>query len=123
MREVHVAVGRRGIRSRCGRDSGLRLGRQLGGFGAAAGAADVLACLGCVVGRILFHGVGGASGMLTSQVFDLVCLGIHNVGSVCNLVVNDFLVGDVDEGSQVQNRGTDQGETPKRNNLDQPIRY
>jgi len=108
-REVLGAVRRSG-----------RLG-GLGGGGASPGISNYFLGLGGVVTSVGLDGRGGARGVVGSKLLDLGGLGIDNLGDVVELLVDDFLVVDVDQGCEVDARDTDQGEAPEGNELDEEV--
>ena len=59
--------------------------------------------------------------MFASQAFDLICLCSCNLLSICKVVVNDFLVVDVDERPEEGTGGGDQREAPEGDYLDKKI--
>lgn len=59
--------------------------------------------------------------MLGGQVLDLDGLLVDDVGCVVQVVVNELLVGLVDEGSEEEDGGCDQRHAPKWNDLDQVV--
>lgn len=108
-REIFVGVGRSG-----------RLG-DLGGGGASSGISNHLLSLGRVVTSVGLDGRGGARRVVGSKVLDLGGLGVGNLRDVVDLLVDDFLVVDVDQGCEVDGRDTDQGEAPEGDKLDEEV--
>jgi hypothetical protein len=77
-------------------------GILLGGVwrdGTAASVADQLLCLGRVVADVLLGDIGGASSVLAGNLPNLLGLLVDDVRGIGNVVVNQLLVGLVDEGA------------------------
>lgn len=96
-------------------------GGLLGGdgrLGSTAGAgADELLDLGGVVAGVLLAEGGGVAGVLLGNGAGLGGLGVDDVGGVLEVLVDELLVGDVDEGQGEGEGGANQGETPVRDQL------
>lgn len=60
--------------------------------------------------------------MLSSKIADLVCLLTDDFPSFRKLSVNSLLVLDVNEWAQIQQSGSDQTQSPKWKELDEPVR-
>lgn len=79
----------------------------LGDGGSTVGDAwDLLAGLSnqtlgflCILPNIRASGLGSASGMMSSKIFDLGSLLVDDVAGVLEMCINDLLVLDVDEGT------------------------
>jgi hypothetical protein len=69
----------------------------------------------------LLGGVGGARGVVASQLLDLLGLLIDDLGGLDDLCVDDFLVGLVGEGGEENDGGRNQSETPEWNDLDEVV--
>jgi len=80
----------------------------------------VLSLLG-VIACICLYGIGCALGVVSSELFDLCSLLRDHVAGIGELLVNDLLVLDVDEGSKVEGNGGDQGKAPEWDPLDQEV--
>lgn len=106
-----------GLRDRLSLDGGGGLG-HLGGSGAAA---NVLLGLVAVLVHVLLQGTGGVGGTLAGKILELVGLGADNLLKAGDLLVDDFAVADVHERSEVGNGHGDNGETPERNETDEPV--
>lgn len=100
------------------REVGLGLGGSRRG---RAAAVEVVLGLGGVVTSILLERVGRAAGVLASEILDLVGLGADDAGGVVDVTVNKLLVVQVDEGTEVDDSGTDEGKAPERKPLDEPV--
>ena len=59
--------------------------------------------------------------MVTSEVFDLMSLLIHDTREVGKLLVDDFLVAEIDQRAQVEYGCTDEAEAPERDDLDEKV--
>ena len=81
---------------------------------------------------VLFHGLSSASGVLlhglkplacvlSSKVLYLVSLLANYISSVFELAVDELLVLKVDQRSEEDDTGCDQGHAPEGNNLDEVI--
>ena len=118
-------------------DDGFRLEVVLGGRGEVVGlvllaglggdlglgrpAAEELLGLGGVVAHVLLGDLGGVGRVLASHVADLVGLGVDDIRRLLDVVVDELLVGRVDERDEEQRRGEDQSEAPVRDDLDEPV--
>ena len=60
--------------------------------------------------------------MLAGQFLDLVCLRADSIGSFSQVGVDELLVVDVDQRSDEDDRCADDGQTPERYDLDEPVR-
>lgn len=60
--------------------------------------------------------------MLAGQLLELRGLGIDDVGRLPQVVVNELLVGGVDERDEEEQSGADERETPVGHNLDEVVR-
>lgn len=122
-RSLELLLGRRrevgGRVLRSGR-SGLLLDGVWGGR-SATGVANQLLRLGRVVSNVLLGGIGRASSMVAGNLLDLLSLLVDDVGDVGKVVVDELLVGLVEEGAEEDGRGRDQGKTPERNDLDKEV--
>lgn len=99
-------------------DRAHKLG-SLGGSGAAG--TDVFLGLGAVLADILLHQAGGLRSALTSQITELVGLGVDDLLGIDNLLVDDFPVADVHQGSKVCGSHSNHGQAPEGNEADQPV--
>lgn len=77
--------------------------------------------LGAVVVGILLHQSGGTGSLLVGEFLGMVGLGVHKLLDLGNLLIDEFAVADVDQGSKVSDGCAEQGEAPDRNNLDEPV--
>lgn len=99
-------------------NSGLGMG-DLGGRGAAT---EHLLGLGGVVTKVLLGDIGSVGGVVASNLAKLLGLGVNEVLGVLEVVVNELLVGGVDQGHGEEESGSEEGETPVGDDLDQPVR-
>lgn len=90
-------------------------------WGGGAAGADVSLGLGAVFADILLHQTGGLGGALTSQIAELVGLVVDDFLGVNNLLVDEFAVADVDEGSEVGGGHGNNGQAPEGNEANQPV--
>lgn len=77
--------------------------------------------LGSVVTYILLSDLGGLLSVLLGNGAELSGLGIDNLAGVLQLVVNELLVGSVDERGEKDDSGADDGETPVWDDLDEVV--
>ena len=118
--EVGLCDGR--LNDRVPLDNGLSVGgRGTGGRGFVLGLANNLLSLGRVLADGRLDGLAGTSGVLSSQVPDLACLLSDDGASVVQLLINEPLVLDIDEGSEEDDGGGDEGNAPGWNNLDEKV--
>lgn len=88
---------------------GQGLAGKLGGARAASsGTTNHVSGLGSVFAGVLLCGLSGTSGVMGSKILDLVGLGVDNVGSVGNLLVDGLLILDVYQGPKIQERDADE---------------
>jgi hypothetical protein len=100
----------------------LLLDLDLGRSRASTVLVDRLLCLvGVLLGKTL-NSLGSVSGVLVGKTLDLSSLLAGDLATLLELGINDLLVLDVDEGSEVGDEGGDQGQAPKRNELDEKVR-
>lgn len=88
---------------------------------AALGTANVLLCLLGDVAGVSLEGLCGICGVLRREVLHLSSLGVDNLTGMGQLLVNDLVVGDVDEGDEVDGGHGNQRQTPEGSELDQPV--
>lgn len=77
--------------------------------------------LGGVVSHKLLGGLGGVGCVGTGNLLKLLSLGIDNILGVLKVVVDQLLVGGVDEGYGEEEGGGKERKTPVRDNLDEPV--
>jgi hypothetical protein len=94
---------------------------DFGGSGASAVVVDRVLCLGGVSLGVALDSLCGVSGVLGTEVLDLCRLLVGNVVALLKLGVNDLLVLDVDERTQVGNNGGDERQAPQRDELDEEV--
>lgn len=90
-------------------------------WGCRAAVANVLVGLGAVVVGILLHQSGGTSSLLVGEFLSMVGLGVDKLLDLGNLLIDDFTVANVNQGSKVSDGCAEQGKTPDRDNLDEPV--
>lgn len=90
-------------------------------WGCRAAVANVLVSLGAVVVGILLHQSGGTSSLLVGEFLGMGCLGVDELLNLSNLIINNFAVAKVDQGSKVSNGCAEQSEAPDRDDLDEPV--
>ena len=99
-----------------------RRGGSLGGCGAAASVTNVALSLSGVIPSILLHSLAIATRMMSGQILHLLGLGIGELGCVREMVVDELLVGLVDQRREVDHGRSDERKTPERRELDEPVR-
>lgn len=60
--------------------------------------------------------------MVAGELLDLISLLVDNVGGIGDVVVDELLVGLVDERCKEEDGGGDEGKTPQWDDLDQVVR-
>jgi hypothetical protein len=90
--------------------------------GASTVLVDGVLSLGSVLLGKTLDGLGGVSGVLIRETLDLSGLLASDLTALLKLSVDDLLVLNVDERSEVGDKGGDQGQAPERNNLDEEVR-
>jgi hypothetical protein len=126
--------GGRDLRSLCGLDGVL--GRRRGKLGLLSrngllGLVNLLARrslatekvldLAAVVASVLLADVRDLFHLLRSDTLDLGSLGVDEFRSVVELLVNQLLVGRIDQGNNEGDSGTDDSKSPVRNKLDEVV--
>ena len=99
---------------------GFRGGCRRGGAGTSA--SDHLLSLGRIVSNILLCDIGGARSVVGGELLDLLGLLVDHAGSIGDVMVNELLVGLIDERCKKEDRGGDESKTPQRDDLDQVVR-
>lgn len=89
--------------------------------GATTSIANILLSLGRVVPNILLCGISGARSVVASELLDLLGLLVDNIGGVGDVVIDELLVGFVNERSHEQDRRGDESKTPQWDDLDQVV--
>jgi hypothetical protein len=59
---------------------------------------------------------------MASELLDLLGLGVDHIGGILEMVVDELLVRLVDERSEEEDGGGDQGKAPEWDDLDQVVR-
>ena len=59
--------------------------------------------------------------MVNCKIFYLVGLRVDNVGSVGNLLINELFVGDIDQGSKIDDGDGNERKTPERKEFNEPV--
>ncbi len=83
--------------------------------------ADHLLRLSRVVSNQMLCRFGGTRSLLASELLDLFGLLRDNGGNIFNLRINDLFVGLVNQRSEEEDCGCQEGKTPEWNNLDEVI--
>lgn len=91
-------------------------------LGGSSLAADHLLSLGSVVANILLGDLGGLGSVLAGHAAQLLGLGVNHISSLSQVVVDQLLVGGVDQRGEEGDGGCDKSKTPVGNNLDQVVR-
>lgn len=84
-------------------------------------AADQLLGLGGVVAHVLLGDLGILSGSLLCGLTQLGSLSADDVGGLAEVLVDELLVGLVDERGEEEDGGGDQGKSPVGNDLDKVV--
>lgn len=74
-----------------------------------------------VVSSIVLQGVRRIRRVLASKITDLSALRIHDIISVGQMMINEFLIGNVDYGSQEDNAGCNERESPEWHDPDKIV--
>jgi hypothetical protein len=82
---------------------------------------SLLSLVGIILGQAL-NRVCSVGSVLAGKILDLLSLSIDQVVALLKLSINDLLVLDVDEGSEVGDGGSNQGQAPERDKLDEEVR-
>ena len=121
VREILGAQGGSGTRTGGWGGSAGGFAGHLRRLGASPGRADVALSLGGVVPSILLHARRGTVGVVVGHILHLACLGVDDLGGVGQVGVDELLVVDVDQRAKVGQRGSDEGQAPEGDDLDQPV--
>lgn len=84
--------------------------------------AEHLLGLGSVVSHELLGHLGSVGGVRAGEALELFSLGADNVLCILNVVVDQLLVGGVDQGHGKEEGGGNERKTPVWNNLNEPVR-
>jgi hypothetical protein len=85
------------------------------------GVNSLLSLVGIILRQAL-NRVCSVGSVLAGKVLDLLSLSIDQVVALLKLSINDLLVLDIDEGSEVGDSGGNQGQAPERDKLDEEVR-
>lgn len=98
-------------------------GSGRGGRGGARGlaTAEHFLCLGSVITHELLGHLGSVSSVGAGQTLELRGLGVDNFLRILKVVVDQLLVGGVDQGHGEQEGGGDECKTPVWDNLNKPV--
>lgn len=101
----------------------LSLDRDIvgGSLGRSGDVAHHLLSLGGIVGDGSLGDLSGMAGVVSSDLLDLNSLLVGDAGSVAHVVVDEVLVGAVDQWSQEEGGSTNQREAPEWNDLDEVV--
>lgn len=108
IRVLHSAGGGGGWCSACGRSRGLT-------------ATEQLLSLGGVVAHVLLGNLGGLGSVGTGNLSKLLGLCSHNVLGVLQVVVDQLLVGRVNQRNSEQEGGGEERKSPVWDNLHEPV--
>lgn len=118
---------RDGLRGRSDRELGT-LGRGDGNLfggsrssGRGRAATDHVLDLASVVTGVLLAKSSKLISLLLSGVADLSSLSVDDFGGVLEVLIDELLVGSVDEGNKESNGGAKDGKTPVGNKLDKEV--
>jgi hypothetical protein len=102
--------------------SGEVLLLDLGRCGASTVLVDGVLSLGSVLLGKTLNSLGSVSSVLVSEALDLSSLLASDLSALLELSIDNLLVLDVDERSEVGDKGGDQSQAPERNKLDEEVR-
>lgn len=103
-------------------DGAVGLGWGGGGCrGRGLTATEQLLGLGGVVAHVLLGDFGGLGGVGASNLPELLGLGSHDVLRILKVVIDQLLVGGVDQGNREQQSGGEERKSPVRNDLNEPV--
>lgn len=100
-----LSLGRR-------REIGVLDGANLLAGAVLRGAHELLRLLSVFTG-VLTDGLGSLTSVLCGEILDLGCLLVDGVAGVAKVLIDELLVGDVDERSEEDKAIADQGKSPK----------
>lgn len=107
---------------------GRELGLLLHGVGLlgrsrrASAAPKHLLDLASVVTSVLLSERGDLLGLLLGDLTDLSSLGVNDIGGILKMLVNQLLVGDVDQGKDESEQGAHNSKAPVGNELGKMVR-
>lgn len=88
----------------------------------AGGILDERLGLGSIIAQVLLCDLSGLFSVLSDKAADLMSLVIDDLAGVSKLAVDELLVGGIYERSEESDRGSNQGQSPVGNNLDEVVR-
>jgi hypothetical protein len=110
-----------GLLSLLGLDSGGVLDVGGGNGGPALRLADSLLSLVGVLVDVVLGGGSGLVSLLSSNLLNLLGLLVDDGRNLADLLIDDLLVGLVDEWGEEQDGGANQRKTPEWDNLDEVV--
>lgn len=111
-----------GVPDAAGRLSGRSGGLGGGGTGRGLTTTEQLLGLGAVVAEILLGDLRSLARVRGGNPPELLGLGVDDTLRVLNVVVDQLLVGGVDQRHGEDEGGADKGESPVRDDLNEPVR-
>jgi hypothetical protein len=95
---------------------------DLGRCGASTVLVDGVLSLGSVLLGKTLNSLGSVSSVLVGEALDLSSLLASDLSTLLELSIDNLLVLDVNERSEVGDKGGDQSQAPERNKLDEEVR-
>ena len=99
--------------------------RGSGGTGdrriSTASGSDVFLRLARVLAGVFLHSTCDLRGVLVGEILDLARLGVRNVLSIGQVLVDELLVVHVDQRGEEDDGGADEAETPKGDDLEKEV--
>lgn len=89
--------------------------------GATTGVCNQLMCLSGVLTKSTLCSLGGLSSVMTSELLDLISLLVDDSGEGLEVLVDELLVGLVDQGGEEEDGGGDDSKAPVWNDLDEVV--
>lgn len=113
---------RRGKLRLLGRESRVGVLRHVDLLARRSLALEEILDFAAVIANVLLADVGNLLHLLRSNALDLGSLVVDELGSVVELLVDELLVGSVDQRHNKGNSGTNEGKTPDGNELYKVVR-
>ena len=58
---------------------------------------------------------------MSGEILDLGSLCVHNIGCFSKMFIDQFLIREIDQGTEVDDTGRYEGQTPERDELDKEV--
>lgn len=100
----------------------MGLSRLRGNFRGSRSTTDHLLGLAGVVAHVLLRNLSCLRSVLAGNMAQLLCLAVDHVRGLLKVVVDELLVGGVDQRCEEEESGRNQSKAPVRDNLHEVVR-